>query len=358
MRILFKKLTAFMLSIAIIFTSISFSAFADEIESEQSILSHEVKDYIDEVLPCYLSANGFYDDKTYSVSLPFEIINMANSKIVGYYVFVLQEDSLIGFIELYYSNTKFYSSFSTNFPEELSITYEQNENVKFVIDNGIIFASTESYSFPMEMNGDLTFDEKTYPTSAIEANREVKYNLSAQNQAYSATLGSKTLSVSFVPNEKVNGKYVLCWAACVAMGVNYVRGKSYSASDIKNLVGTSTGTNSTVTGAYGSCGCPATYNSGACTPTQIFNSLQNGKPVQFRVADQTQGLYHAIEVFSITVYNDKTTYTFYDPSILNGTVKSVTATGNPSVASSTFLYSKTYDGTLYNMSWLGAHIIN
>ena len=355
---IFKRITAAMLAAVMTVTSVS--ASAESVNKEEK---YTIEEYIMEVTPVYLASRNFDASSTYYASNIFEV---DNSDPPRYYSFIFQDNDISGKLEINFVDGNYYSVFDTDIQSEIKEMYVKNEEIAFVVNNNNTFVVSETSAVAIDSIEKADFVGNASLQTPITKTTPIEYNLivNASANARSASLGSKTLSnFSFVPNQDTGSGYVLCWAACVAMTVNYLLGYTPSSSnfiyadDVSKAVGTTTGTNSAVKNAYTKYGYTANNTNGPSNPNTVFQKLSSGKPVHINVQDSDQGLTHALEIYSIYIYTDKTVYTFYDPSILNGTPQSVIASGNPTPTSSSFLYVHTYSGVSYSMEWITTFFI-
>ena len=338
----------------------AFVANADEnFDAEVSI--NAMNSYVEEVLPLYLSSRDLPYDNTYSFSSPFIINFTSFQNDSDYYYFVFQDNDVIGKILVSEENGEFYSSFDMNVPKELQNYYDNSSDIYISVEGDTTWVVSEDDCTPLENESDVEYSGYRYQGSAIDKYETVDY--SAPLLRRSTQLADiKLSSFPTVRNEKVNGKYVLCWAACIAMSVNYLQDDNLTAMDVYKEIGSPAkpeGYSSNINKAFAAYNLSKTKYSSALTPNQVYQSLKNDKPVFVDVEATDKSMAHALEVFGITISNDKTVYTFMDPSILTGdAARSVIATGNPSTASTTFKYVHTYDGVSYTMTWRSAILIN
>ncbi len=356
MRKVFKRLTAAVLALSMAVSSVPAGA-----ETEEYLSSEELDIYLNDVVPVYLEARGFSNTSTYYVSNVFDILSddIQHSS----YAFVFENDNMIGKLELHKTDGKYNSSFDTYIQDEVVGMYSRNENIAFVADEEYIFVVSETDSVALDVDETIKYKKRINLQSPIKKTYAIEFpKASTTYSMRSATLGYKTLNnFPFVPNEQVNNSYVLCWAACVAMAINYLDNRGYnplSASDVSTKIGTTSGTVTAVKNAYKAYNHPVTLSSSAATPDRVFQDLSNGKPLTIFIEDSSKGLYHAVEIYSVYIYTDKTVYTFYDPSILSGAPESVVVNGNPTQTSSAFAYIHKYNNITYTMSWTDTFYIN
>ncbi len=319
-----------------------------------------MNEYVESRVPAYVESMNLSVGGTLSYSNPINLYDFNTNEVVGAYIFVLDEDEIIGKMEIHTNNNDYSSVFDAVIPSEIQNSYDNNIGVAlgYYDHNILLYTSADGYSY---VDGTGKIGElpasTNLTTQTIIPQGEIIYN---PISVCSESLGSKNLSVTHVHNQEYSTDKFVCWAACVAMTSNYLNGTSYTALDVYDKVkskydDTTLGSPDCILEAYTKCSVSnIEYREKAIKANTVFTSLSSNVPVQINVSGYSNNkeLYHAILITGIHLYSDYTVYTVDDPDYSDGT-RSFDAKGTPVQNVSSIEYSGMNDkgGSMIYTSW-------
>lgn len=308
-------------------------------------------DYIETVLPRYLSVEGVMRYGRIEVSDPIEVVNSTEEH--GRMFFVTNDDSYIGQLAVTYSNGSFYSSFMFDNDEQINNILSSNTPFAIIAYEDDLIIKT-AQTTKMLTTGELPNEIITFSTVEYSSVSFVDVDITTTIRERSGEEYYVSLSVSRVANDSVNGNG-LCWAASVAAISNYRKGTSYDAMDIydaldDNYLGTPEGTPTWYRRAFSYCNMSYT-NSSPMGFFDLYDALDNlNRPVIFRVhrTESGQDIGHAVVLRYLCGGNEYTTYGFVDPNKTNTVYVDFYS---PTCDPDEFEY---YNGSKTYPDWIGA----
>lgn len=192
--------------------------------------------------------NGSVEE--YSFGEPFTVFNVEENTNSSCFP-VLQNEDIVAILEISENQGEYNSSLSVSFARELEDIFDSNMMKSFVLltdgvhlqafdgENSVeIFKLYDDGNAVRELSSSFTLSLSSL--SKISSQSDLKTELRANDFLYSSphpivTDGPKsykTLGVRGVSQ----GNHPWCWAATCAAMVNYLKGKSLSASNVANYV--------------------------------------------------------------------------------------------------------------------------
>lgn len=313
-----------------------------------------LESYFDTSLSGWLLENGYSADEEYYVSCPIEYSDYSIGKTNGVFVFVFQNDDIIAKLRTYTYDEINYIVLDQSVPEKVQSMYDNGEYVTITEDEGYTFMVSETDSVALDVENGITMDKTVELTSRIDKVKEVF--VAPPVQAYSTSLGNYTIQgINFKPNEPVtneyvDNKYVLCWEACLAMKVNYLKGTNLTAMQVYQAIGCpnpydgSVINNQKFIDTYAMYGVTVNCYNRTIPTTTLIQELRSNNPIDLTVTDlRNTSLSHAILLYGLHVYDDHTDYYILDPDFSSANGKAtVTTYGTPNTSHNYFVYKTNY----------------
>ena len=317
-----KKTSRLLAALLLFVTVFSFSVPANAMSANTAAdATIDYYDYIETVLPRYLSTENTMRYGKIKVSDPIEIVN--GDEEHGRMFFVTNNGSYIGQLAVTYSNGAFHSSFMFDSDEYINAILSSNTPFAVVAYDDDLMIKTAQNSkmltvgeLPNEISTFSSVEYSSVNFVAVDVETTAARELPTEEYYVS-------LAVPQVDNDSVNGNG-LCWAAAVASGSNYRKGTSYEAMDIYDALdelysGTPAGTPTWYSRAYSYCNMSYTYTN-PMEFVDLYDALDTkDRPVIFRVRRSENGSYigHAVVLRYLCGGNEYTTYGFVDPNKTN-----------------------------------------
>lgn len=366
-KILRKIVSVFLASVMI--TNLAFTGYA----ANTNLSAIELDNYIHEVAPFYLNSLGISFEKSYYLSEVFDVKSYDTEEIVGHYVFVLCEDELIGKMKINYCE-EYISTFDTYIPNELQNIYDNSSAFSLVAYDDNIWAVSNNIGVAIEKNAEtrnnisVSWDcaDAILKNDCVSLESSWAYDdvTPRASAVVSASVPFASVScddVVHIPNTTYSGVWI-CWAACVAMAVNYHNRNVTNYEDISALdVATSEGVDVVAYGlAANHAAAYSNYNldyqkddDGKLTPQEMFFILRDDDcPIELGLkeinsAKDDEDLFrHAVIVKGVDLYTNYAIITLDDPTVGNGEIRTITGAHNNILAN--FTYSISYGGTDYS----------
>ncbi len=282
--------------------------------------------------------------------------------------FLFKNNDVIGKVNCYVYNGRPYIQIDNCISDDIQMMYESHQTLADFANNEISNISNPSENFSMFENITLC---DTSITIEKESQLPINKRLQIRQTKESASIGSFVISgIKFVPNEKVNGEYAVCWEACLAMKYNYLHNGNYTAMKVYTTIGSPDPhsvypINEVSYYAQDPFNMDVTLENSTLTNSDTMAKLKtkNGtkyNPIEMGVRDiNTTGLSHAMLLYGIHVYSDCTDYYFYDPDMrsIGGKPKDSAGNaisylriyGNPLETHDEFYYITSYNN--HNYHW-------
>ncbi|MDE5994371.1 MAG: C39 family peptidase [Oscillospiraceae bacterium] len=320
-------------------------AAAEEVTDEVVEYS-TIEEYIEYVIPNYVRAQSVEINGTFYYSNTIDIynINDIESGSRGECVFFFDDDKIVGKMQVRKHNGEYASVFDTHITDEMQGSFDGDYAIAFGYFND------DFYSFD-EMVGSTFVDGPGFeecPDYALPLNESIikaaSMDLAAIPAPYAA---SASLNVPHVANTACDYGHGLCWAACMAMMVNYRNGKSLSALRVWQDMKTSdnpdpVGDINIISRAFNNIYNydHALFVNRSISASEVLGALSSNKPVYIAVS---RGDFAHTLVICGVVFNNSTstssiiTYTVKDPNNKNS-VQSFTVVGSPTKAINSIAY--------------------
>ncbi len=230
------------------FMSMSIAAVSIESEAKRNYLNDVVKGLVSQSIVSSKSSNGKYyiGNKIYSYKIEQERIAETDYELYP----VFADDKIVTVVQLSQNDTGAYSAccftsiaenvqkyFERNHEKETCIIYAHEGIYVYSSDNEMecIQNVENTYLSPLNIN---RVEREALKFNTINKIREVEVQV-----VHSRAKQHMTLSVPFVSNqtsicsnEDCDGVW-MCWAASIAMIINYYRGTSYTARNVHDATG-------------------------------------------------------------------------------------------------------------------------
>lgn len=334
------------------------SAYADEIYSEddEAIVFNSLDEYIEYSIPRLLYAQSIVIEGTLSYSHPVSLYDFDNGSVIGSEIFIFDDEELIGKTEVYNSGDEYMATFDTYITADIDWAYQTGEEIAvgYVSNTLFMYSDSEGYVY---IDG---FENYDLPTGTpLELSAITVWNETSPDFPVSYSISTVRLNVTHVHNsETYNNGNGECWAACIAMKLNYQMGYNldadtvYEATDSLGLLSWDFNTSSTgVTleneGAiFRHYGYNVTETSNRLTHGEVCNILTSGKPLAISLNYNNSEAGHQIIIKGIVLDAASSTYIFDDPNSRD--VRTTSLSGNPSQTYPSFSYPYGNHGNGYN----------
>ncbi len=275
--VLVKKLLPLLLATAVIF-AMSVSVFATEFttSSNMDIYAKQVLEkYVIEIHPEVVNAY---------ISNPITVYNIDENASHTVY-FALSDSDVLGILSVSLYEGQYISSYAHNVSECIKNAYKNQTSISLIVSGEKTCVKIGNTVYKAFGNN------KTVTIPAINA-RNLNSSIIQPKEVLSLT-SSRAMNVLFhryldIPIVESPDGLPYCWAACVAMNVNYLKGYNLTAIGAYNAYTLTYGANLTSNmveryyNAYSYYDLyPAINQYYPLTAYQIYGSLFNDKPVQF-----------------------------------------------------------------------------
>ncbi len=326
---------------------ISESTCANGIESTSN---SSMGEYIDLAMSNYIIAAGLDADANYTVTNAIPVFAEGDQTPLGYTVFLIGEDGTVGEMGVYQNNGSYTSVFSLN--PDLDKHCIMQGNISIIVNEGGKWLCNENNEVvSLAENADDDFAPTSFDNGTAVMLNYFTINsecLISPMGDTGTTLGRVSLNVSYVENYTgydVNNGNGICWAATIAMKVNYLKGKSLDAKAVYDLaeekLNSTEGTISTVKGVYKEYGINVTSkttSSGFITNQQAWDLLNDNDPIDLAIIGYLNSNYtgeehyHQVLLTGMTIGTTGLSYEFYCPN--NENKKYVFISGTPTATTS------------------------
>lgn len=358
-RNFFKKAVGF---ISIFAVALSFFAFptvyAQDIYSDDETVEFNTLDeYIEYSIPRHLYSHSLVVNGTLSYSKPVMLYNFENNSVIGSEIFIFEDNELLGKTEVYETEDGYVSAFDTYITDDLFSAYQSGEEIAMGYINSNLFMYNDSNGY-VYIEGFGKYD-LPLETPQILNTITVWSNTSPDLGVPYATLASVKLDVRHIDNSTTYNSNGSCWAACVAMKLNYQMKWNLdadtvfeAADDWKLTLWEFGSTDLSVTlenegEVFRKYGYNVNETATHMTHSEIYNILKNNKPLAISMNMNNSANGHQIIIKGLTLESASSTYFVDDPNYLEE--KSFVLNGNPSQTYPSFYYqySGGYDNWRY-----------
>lgn len=327
----------------------------------ENVSSDSMNEYVNLAMSNYIIAAGLDISSNFSITSGIPIFNEGELTPLGYAVYLVSDDGTVGEMNVFCCGNSFSSDFSL-IPNLTTTSFTQND-LCVILNNGgkwLCFENNDVVPLIENCSYELAPTDCSQYASVTLNDFDINSEcLIAPLDDIGATIGSVSLNVSHVSNNyAVNGGNGICWAATIAMKVNFLKGTNYSALDIynyaKNNLNSTVGSMTTVQNLYSAFGISVTATNNQTnflTNQEAWNILKNsGSPIDLAIYgyENSSGTgterYHQVLLTGMTIGSTGLSYQFFCPN--NSAKKYVYISGNPSVTTSKkmsdFVYTDTW----------------
>ncbi len=323
-----KKLKKILsITICLVFTFVLFTTTVSAEENKQttqSTITSEKTAYIDSILKEYLLLEKHTPSDDYYISNSYQI-NYFNSNTVDNATeiyFVFKDNDVIGMLTVGYNNDEYISKYSKLSNDVITDLYADKTPFALGYEDDDLYAyyNNQLIALLNDATTDIDLSAKSITAQVIVKERSYVFV-----QSRSTTPTTNILSVSHVANASTSSGKGLCWAANIAMKVNFHRNYvvTLSALDIYNILnnrysGTPIGTPLWIKRGYDLFNINYTYTDSGLTSSQVVSAINNNKPIDIGVKNDTSA--HGVLIVGYSVYINRAIYVINDPNIHSGNV--------------------------------------
>lgn len=313
----FKKVLSIFLTGLLVFNLMTITAFADD-ESD----SFDV--YLKGVAERFFNIIGFENGKEYQISNSFDVYNFDDEKYIENrkLTFIISDNKIIGLINSNDENGEYISNYQEISSADLNCALNDSSDIVMGCkgDTFYILSNNNNIYMSNDLNKQTAFSDFDFSNCSFDKlviDRENVYNpIQTRSVLYNKQLNVKRVENSNSPR---TGKG-LCWAACVAMKVNYQYNKSYTAMNVYNAMYNKYHTEPLgqmiwYNRAYLNYGMTdATYYERGLGSGTVSNAIRDNRPVNIDIWDSTGKAGHAVIISGVTICDNYSTYTLVDPN--------------------------------------------
>lgn len=306
----FKKLLSLVLVALIVVNFTTITTFADD----ESV---SFDDYIQGVAERFFNLTGFEYGDEYQISNSFDVYNFDDEAYIQNrtLTFIISDNKIIGLINTDNTGGDFNSNYFEVSSADLTKAFEGSSNIVIGYKDGILYVLTNNkivYAFS-DLNDEILssdFDLSNCSFEKIVIKNEYVYS---PIQTRATILFNKQLNIKHVANVKDR-----CWAACVAMKVNYQKSNNLVTNTVYNDMYNRynekpVGNMTWYKRAYPYYRVSATYYEKGLGSSAVSDAINNYKPVHISVSNSDNG--HAIIICGAKICDTFATYTIDDPNI-------------------------------------------
>lgn len=319
-------------------------------------------EYIDLAMSNYIIAAGLDARLSYSITNPIPMFVKGEKSPLGYTVFLICDDGTVGEMNVYWRSGSYISDFSI-IPNFDMRRITQSDICIIVDEEGKWLCSSNKGTISL-VDNDSTYIVPTDCEYSVEVTlNEFTINSNCLVSSMSdtgATLGRVSLNVPYVSNyygADANNSGGICWAATVAMKINYLKNKRLTAKMVYDLakeeLNSTQGSISTITGLYNLYDIDVTAkttSSGFITNQQAWDCLNANTPIDLAIIGYENSNYtgaehyHQVLLTGMTIGSAGLSYEFYCPN--SSTKKYVFISGTPNITT-----TKKMGDFMYTDSW-------
>lgn len=325
-------------------------------EFNNSVVEYStLEEYVEYAIPHYIRAQSVEIDGTFYYSNAIDIydINDIEKGSIGECVFLFDDDTIVGKMQVWQVDGEYASVFDTYITEEIQSSFDGGHAI------ALGYFADDFYSYD-EATGStfvdgLGFEEcPDYELPLDEAiSKAASMDLAAIPVPYAA---GASVDITRVKNQQcdyanADHDHWLCWAACVAMMVNYRDNDSLTAKDVWRAMKTSdnpdpVGNITTIMGAFDEYSYSYNLYSGSISASEAMGALASNEPIYIEISgtdDSNNSAAHAVVICGVSIDNATSTsanitYTFKDPSESRREKTSFIIKANPTEKVSKILY--------------------
>lgn len=332
-----KKMVAGFVALCMVMFTASMGTSAEN--NNKGLTFTTVDEYISYSLPRHLYAQQMETSNILKYSTPISVYDFSTNTIVGSEYFIIDKGELIGKMDVYCSNNNYSSYFDTNITDEMVLAYTNGSKIAIgsFENNVLLYTDLEGFSYVDGLeNNNVPINSPTELSSIIE-DKSV-----ASDFVMPCSIATYSLSVPVVRNSNTYNSSGQCWAAAVAMKINYHKGLNLTADSVyekltdANIDFSTNGTSKALK-HFGYSNYVNSYS--AMNSGDVALALKDDMPIIMHIANQTNensAVTHAVVISGIVLDASSSTYTIKDPNY--STARTLNMSNNPSVTNTTISY--------------------
>lgn len=314
------------------------------IRKNEEAKASEAEAYINKVIINYIQASNIDVRNGYEISNVIPVYNFNKGCIIGYNAYLIVDGQLVGEIDIFYDKGKMFSLFFTDIDAQITDAYYSkfafcfggyNDNFIMCIENEKLFvlnddkAEVADFAELKEINFEPGCFSIIAPQTVMTAEEVCNqiHPMSTDAQIMNKDISGIYHVQNVYESGYSNGKGI-CWAACIAMKVNYYKGTNCDAKTIYNYLKNNgypyDGSVSAASLAYGYYNIPMHYSSYR-TGNQVWTQIYNNNPVDLCIRGEiykptgiyVDDAYHQVLIKGMTVHSDGLTYKIDCPNLGN-----------------------------------------
>ena len=328
-----RKIVSFFVTACIAVGTLATSVSAED--SFEPLTFNTLDEYIEYSIPWHLYAQQMETSEILEYSNPIALYDFANNTVVGSEIFLIDNGQLIGKMDVYDDNGSYSSCFDTNITEDISNAYFNNNEIAIGGYDKSVLLYTDEKGFTL-VDG---LENDNAPTNIpTELNKIIIAGNVSTDFVMPYSIATYSLNVSHVDNSNTYDSGGQCWAAAVAMKLNYHKSLNLTADLVyENL--TSAGINFSTNGTdkelmhYGYS--DYIWNNSALSSGDVTTALMNKKPIIIHIST-SNGITHAVVISGIILDVSSSTYTICDPNYKS--TRTFNMKTNPNVVNTSISY--------------------
>ena len=333
----FKKTVSGFIAICMSMVTLSMSISAEN--SDETMMFNTLDEYIEYSIPRHLYAQQIETSNMLTYSNPISLYDFSSNTIVGSEIFLIDNGQLIGKMDVYNSDDDYSSYFDTNITDEMVDAYTNGDKIAIgSFENSILlYTDSEGFSFVDGLdNNNIPIKSPTELSSIIEEGTV------SSDFILPYSIATYNLSVPIVDNSNTYDSSGQCWAAAVAMKINYHKGLNLTADSVyeeltdANIDFSTNGTSKALK-HFGYSNYVNSYS--AMNSGDVALALKDDKPIIMHIANKSNensAITHAVVISGIVLDVSSSTYTIKDPNY--STARTLNTSNNPNVENTTIHY--------------------
>lgn len=306
---LFKKALSVILCVQILIC-VAAPAFAQGVVSSADA---QLREYLELVIPRYIQANSITVEGNVYVSNEIDYYDFESGSSQSSIYFVISGEHIVGRLCVY-DNNGYASTFTAGIAQALDNCYTENTPLAlgYINETSYLYTSADGLQYidGVYNSADALQQRADIPLVAVTKDFAISVAMPR-----ATVVASKVLNVGHLHSGTglVTGNG-LCWAACVAMKVNYQMNSAIaSANAVVNALGVRypqsaygnpEGTTIWIERAFLLYGCGYIYTLSELTSSEVYQHLNNGKPIMVCMVKPNVSVGHAVLIEGVAIYNN------------------------------------------------------
>lgn len=293
-------------------------------------------DYIEYSIPRHLYAQQIETSAVLEYSAPIALYDFTNNTVVGSEIFFIDNGQMIGKMDVYNENGEYSSYFDTNITEDISNAYFNNYEIAIGGYYNSVLLYTDEKGFKLVDGLENDNAPANIPT---ELNKIIITGNVSTDFAMPYSIATYSLSVPHVDNSNTYDNAGQCWAAAVAMKLNYHKSLDLTADSVyEDLTAAEIdfSSNGTVKALKYYDYSNYTSGSSALSSGSVTTALMNDKPIIMHISTSS-GVKHAVVISGIVLDVSSSTYTVCDPNY--SSTRTFNTSTNPNIVNTSISYN-------------------